>query len=296
MSLFAQALQGFSGAVANVANKYLDEQLQQQRAEFMAQLQRRTAGEIRADDLAFKTDPGNLQRVTDAERTTVLARGAAQRDAEKAGMSDAEYQGLKDAQAEKETQRDVRRQTLLDQARARFAPRGGGGGGGNAIDKLPPAVKVKFESMSKEADRIDAAILKAEAEGMWQPDKNPQQGALLVRQRVLRDQANDLLEPYIPKQGEKPGAKSPGDDIRALLIGDKSSQQPGASPASAAAPKPPAGPMANADERTLKRLAAIDGHANQKAAIEELKRRGKWRQPSQAADENAVDYGAIGLN
>jgi hypothetical protein len=295
MSLLKAAVAGFSAAGANVANKYLDDQIQRERAQFMAELQRTTAGQIRAD-LAFKTDPNNLKAVGEAEKTATLSRAEAQREAEKAGMSDAEYQGMKDAQAEKDTQRDVRKQTLLEEARAKYAQRAGGGGGGNAIDKLPPAVKVKFESLAKEADRIDAAILKSEAEGMWQPDKNPQQGALLVRQRVLRDQANDLLEPYIPKQGAKPGAKSPDDDIRALLMGDGASQKPSAAPAGAAASKQPAGPMANTDERTLQRLAAINGHANQKAAIEELKRRGKWQQPGQATNENAVDYGALGIN
>ncbi len=295
MSLFKAAVQGFSASTANVANKYLDEQIARDRAEFMAQLQRRTAGEIRSDDLAFKTEPGNLQRVTDAERTTVLARGAAQRDAEKAGMSDAEYQGMKDAQADKEAQREVRKTTLMEQARARYAPRGGGSD--DPFAKLPPAVRASYQGLAKQAENINAAITKAQADGTWEPDKNKSQSDLLVRMRVLEDKAQDLLQPYIPKP--KGGAAAPGgdDDIRKMLMGDGAGQQPGAAPAAGkAAPAKPAGPLASMDDRTLQRVATIDGHANQKAAIEELTRRGKWKQPGQASTDNAVDYNAIGLN
>jgi hypothetical protein len=291
MSLFKRALGAVGAAGAAVTNKYIDEQLAQQRAQFMADLQRQTAGQIRSDDLAFKTDPGNLQRVTDAERTAVLARGAAQRDAEKAGMGDAEYQGMKDTQAEKDTQRDVRRQTLLEQARARFAPRGGGGDA-DPFAKLPPAVRASYQGLAKQAEQINAAITKAQADGMWEPDKNKSQSDLLIRQRVLEDKALELLQPYIPKQGAKAG--SPDDDIRALLMGGGAAGSTAAGASPAGAPKPPPGPLAAMDDRTLQRLATIEGHANQAKAIEELRRRGKWQdKPKQADGGQAIDYSSV---
>lgn len=48
------------------------------------------------------------------------------------------------------------------------------------------------------------------------------------------------------------------------------------------------------DDRTLQRIAAIQGHANQAKAVEELKRRGKWQdKPKQSAPGQSIDYSAI---
>jgi hypothetical protein len=294
MSLFKRALGAVGAAGAAVTNKYIDEQLAQQRAQFMADLQRQTAGQIRSDDLAFRTDPGNLQRVNDATRTTTLAQSQAQREAEMAGMNDAEYQGMRDAQAEKDTQREVSRAGLLAEARAkaeaRFRP--STAGGNDPFAKLPPAVRASYQGLAKQAEQINAAIVKAQADGMWEPDKNKSQSDLLIRQRVLKDKAQELLQPYIPKQGK--GGASPDDDIRALLMGDGAAGSTAAGASPAGAPEPPPGPLAAMDDRTLQRLATIEGHANQAKAIEELRRRGKWQdKPKQADGGQAIDYSSV---
>lgn len=295
MSWLKAAATGFSAAGAQVANKYLDEQLAQQRAEFMAQLQRRTAGEIRADDFKFKTDPTRVQATRDIAAGDVAAQGKAKRDAQLDEWNDPLYQSARDAQTEKETQSEVKRQSLMAEARAkaeaRFRPRTPGSD--DPFAKLPPAVRAAYHGMTKQAEQINAAIVKAQADGMWEPDKNPSQADLQVRLMALQDRANDLLTPYIPKQGG--GAGSPDDDIRKLLMGEGAAAAPAAGGAApAAAPRAPAGPLASMDDRTLQRIAAIQGHANQAKAVEELKRRGKWQdKPKQSATGQSIDYSAI---
>ncbi len=286
MSLLKAAVQGFSGAAANVSNKYLDEQIAKDRAQFMADLQRTTAGKIREDDFAFKTDPTRVQATRDIAAGDVKAQAGAKRAAELEGWTDTEYQAARDAQTDKDMKADAKRMSLLERAKVRT---GGGGGDADPFSKLPPAVRAAYQGLSKQAEQINSAIVKAQADGMWEPDKNKAQSDLLLRQRVLEDKAQDLLKPYIPKPKGQQGA-SPDDDIRKLLMGEPAGGgAAGAAPAGA--PKPPPGPLASMDERTLQRLAAIDGHANQAKAIEELKRRGKWRdKPAQGTPDQGIDY------
>lgn len=286
MSLLKAAITGFSQAGANVANKYLDEQIAKDRAQFMADLQRKTSGQIREDDFAFRTDPTRVQATRDIAAGDVAAKAAATRDAEKAGWNDTEYQAGRDAQTKKETDEEVRKRSLFAQAEAKYRPRTGDN---DPFSKLPPAVRAAYQGLSKQAEQINSAIVKAQADGMWEPDKNKAQGDLLLRQRVLEDKAQELLTPYIPKQGK--GGPSPDDDIRALLTGGAAG--PTAAGAAPAGAKPPPGPLASMDDRTLQRLAAIEGHANQAKAIDELKRRGKWQdKPKQAASGQDIDYSA----
>lgn len=220
MSLFKAAVTGFSAAGAHVANKYLDQQLQQQRAEFLAGLQRRTAGEIREDDFKFRTDPGRVQATRDIAAGDVAAKADATRAAEKAGWNDPEYQAGRDAQTEKETTSEVRRQSLMAEARAkaeaRFRPRTPSSD--DPFAKLPPAVRLAYGGLTKQAEQINAAIVKSQADGMWDPDKNPSQKALEVRLMALQDSANDLLRQHMPGGGD--------DGIRKMIGGDSEKADP----------------------------------------------------------------------
>lgn len=69
LSLFAH---GAAQAGSEVLNKYIDEEMQQRKAEAMADLQRKTAGAIREDDAAFqdKRAPVLQQRALDSARAT----------------------------------------------------------------------------------------------------------------------------------------------------------------------------------------------------------------------------------
>lgn len=111
MSLFKRALGAVGKAGAAVTSKYIDEQLAQQRAQFLADLQRQTAGQIRQDDLSFRTDPNNVRAMSDAERQSILSRGQATREAELAALNDPDYQGAKrrfaDDEAAAKRERDI---------------------------------------------------------------------------------------------------------------------------------------------------------------------------------------------
>lgn len=131
MSWLKAAATGFSAAGAQVANKYLDQQLAQQRAEFMAQLQRRTAGEIRQDDAAFRDQRAPIER--ERTRQDLLAQGAATREAAVAGWSDTTFQSARRSQEEAdaaakrgERVKDLNAETpiLMDRARQEADIRG----------------------------------------------------------------------------------------------------------------------------------------------------------------------------
>jgi hypothetical protein len=262
MSFFAKAVANVGQGVGSVVNKYLDEQIAKDRAEFMAQLQRRTAGEIRTDDFAFKTDPGRIQTTRDIAAGDVAAKATATRDAEKAGWSDTEYQQGKDAQTKKETDEEVRKKTLFAQAEAKYRARTPGSD--DPFAKLPPAVRASYQGLAKQAEQINAAITKAQADGMWEPDKNKSQSDLLIRQRVLEDKAQELLQPYLPKQGK--GGASPDDNIRALLTGGAAG--PAAAAPGAATPAPANKPAAAADPQREAMSLRQRGQADTRAAAQ----------------------------
>lgn len=62
MGFFTRALAGVGGAAAGMANKYIDEELMQQRAAALAEIQIKTAATMRADADAFNSDPTRVAR------------------------------------------------------------------------------------------------------------------------------------------------------------------------------------------------------------------------------------------
>lgn len=119
-------------------------------------------------------------------------------------------------------------QAALAEARAGHVGTGGGGGGGDPLSKLPPAVKLAYAGHQKTVERIDAAIIAAQAAGTWDP-KAPSSQALRAQQAAAELQAQQLLAPYLP--GAKGGAAA--DPLG--IMGDKPpAAKPGAAPAPAA--------------------------------------------------------------
>ncbi|MDP3139792.1 MAG: hypothetical protein Q8N17_26080 [Burkholderiaceae bacterium] len=110
MSLFSRALGAVGAAGAATTSKYIDDQLLKERAEFMASLQRSTAGQMRQDDLNFATDPNNLQRRQTAEASNLSAAGRAQRAVKTEELNDTEYQGSRRRFEDEETTGKVRRE------------------------------------------------------------------------------------------------------------------------------------------------------------------------------------------
>ncbi|MEY3251796.1 MAG: hypothetical protein RL227_769, partial [Pseudomonadota bacterium] len=131
------------------------------------------------------------------------------------------------------------------------------GGDNDPFSKLPPAVRASYQGLAKQAEQINAAIVKAQADGMWEPDKNKSQSDLLIRQRVLEDKAQELLQPYIPKQGK--GGASPDDDIRKMLTGGGAAGPTAAGAAPAGATKPPSNSTAGPSSPEEQPAAAAQG-------------------------------------
>jgi hypothetical protein len=100
-SMFGRALGGLGASVATMANKYIDEDLAQQRAQAMADIQLATAGKIRQADDDFKNDPTRIARDRATKREDALAAGATGREVEMAGLKDTGLQDARHAAAAK---------------------------------------------------------------------------------------------------------------------------------------------------------------------------------------------------
>lgn len=95
--------------------------------------------------------------------------------------------------------------------------------------KLPPAVKLAYGPMAKELDTIGGAIAKAQADGTWAP-ASPGAQQLLVRQRELTTQAQQMLAPYMGKGGAPAANADP--------LGLLAAPAPGAAPGAKVPPQP----------------------------------------------------------
>lgn len=77
MSIFGQLMAGAGQAAAQIGNKYIDEEMATSRAQMLADLQRKTAGQIREDDDAFQNDPTRVQRNRQRKTDDIVAEGGA---------------------------------------------------------------------------------------------------------------------------------------------------------------------------------------------------------------------------
>lgn len=238
-----------------------------------------------------------------------------------------------------------------------------------AVSKLPPGVKAELDALDKRDEQINAAMVRAQADGMWDPDKNPSQKQLQTQLAANRMRRSQIIQPYLEGgggaadplglRGAKPaGGMQPttgeqgardveagklmirseyGGDVdkaraalaqieaeaakatgegRAIMLGEANRLRMGieaygnggnkAKPgegqsimsrlAEAAAGRQPKKDGAllveNYDERTLKRIAAIDGHVDQERAKAELKRR---QSGGEARDVGATAASALGF-
>ncbi len=297
MSILGRLVGGAAQAGAQIAMKYVDDQIATQRAQMLAELQRTTAGQIREDEDAFRNDPTRVERDRARKAADIEAEGKVRRGQRVAELTDPDLATAEATKAERDaadkrrrevedieakTPAEVKRAGLLAQAQKRY------GYDPDKKDdpwaKLPAPVKAAYASLQKEADQINAEIVKAKAQdGGWNPKANPGQAELDTRLRVVRDKAKALISKYMPQE---PGAADADKAIRDMLLGT-GDVKPAAAPETPAAPgaKPASkpvmerakeaakDPIAAMDERTLRKIAGIDGHVNQKKAQAELERR-----------------------
>lgn len=100
-SAFGRALGGFGAGVASLSNKYIDEDLAQQRAQAMADIQVATAGKIRQADDEFKNDPTRIARDRATKRDDAIAAGATAQSVELNALANTTLQDARIASAVK---------------------------------------------------------------------------------------------------------------------------------------------------------------------------------------------------
>lgn len=113
MSIFKRLVGGAAQAGAQIANKYLDDQIAAQRAQMLAELQRTTAGQIREDDDAFRNDPMRVQRDRDRRAADIEADGKVRRQQKVADLTDPDLVTAESSKAERDAA-DARRRKVDD--------------------------------------------------------------------------------------------------------------------------------------------------------------------------------------
>lgn len=73
---------------------------------------------------------------------------------------------------------------------------GKAGKGGVGRDKMSEVDKEEFDLYKAQAQKIDENIMRAEADGTWEPSKNPSQFALLQKREIALRKTQGILERY----------------------------------------------------------------------------------------------------
>jgi hypothetical protein len=212
-----------------LASKYIDEETTANRAKMLEELRH---GRMVKDD-QYQNSPWRQAQQNQNATNATMAQGAAADAVSLARLNNTELwdaqQTSEDRKAAAETARkvseieamtepqikaanarvggtmgiEVQREGLIADARARMAakyrPSAGGGSGDGGGLKLPPGVKAELDSLEKRGEQINAAVVRAQAEGSWNPDKNPSQKQLLATQRATQRMRAQLIAPYLPR-------------------------------------------------------------------------------------------------
>lgn len=91
---FTGAVGGLGQGVADVGNKYLDDQILQNRAQVLADIQRKSAVQQAQDIDAYQNDPTRRQNLRELKAQDDAATAASALAAEKARVGDKDYQAL----------------------------------------------------------------------------------------------------------------------------------------------------------------------------------------------------------
>lgn len=113
------------------------------------------------------------------------------------------------------------------------------GKGGAGRDKMSEVDKEEFDLHKSEAQKINENIMRAEADGTWEPSKNPSQLALLQRREIALRKAQGILDRY--RSADASGSEKPKADpygLRGKVGGSSGSAGPASQ---AGAPLPESG-------------------------------------------------------
>lgn len=307
-SAAGRALSGAGAAAGRLASKYIDEELAQQRAQFLADLQFQSGK--RTEE--YMQSPEVQGRRRENARQDALTAGATKGEVELAELNNQPLQGARTAAKDRDFDADTgrkirgRKQELTELTPAEVEAQ-------NTITTGTADARAKSEGLLAEArakaqakyrePRADdpAAISRKMAEiekVMGRPLTEAEKATVLgLVSKNARDPELDTETITEERMGEdgtvtktqrkqvrRPGqggeAAQPSDDpIKAAM--DKARAERAAAEASRKAPKQPAAagaapsdPIQAMDTATLKRIANIDGHTNQQKAQAELERRG----------------------
>lgn len=261
-SAFGRALAGGGRAAADIASKYIDAEIERNRMQALADIQRTSAQNTRKDQLQFDTDPNNISARVGAARTSAIETGRTANTVDAERLSDSTLRQAKieaekaKAEAERSREADKLEDPRLRNARisdavatsegtrdARVADatalEGAKGydlspgqqryvGGKLANEntrqtaaeasselyreglkggvKLPPGVKAEVDALEKRYEQINNAMVKAQADGMWEPDKNQGQKQLQTQAAAISLRRNALIQPYLEGGG---GSRDP---------------------------------------------------------------------------------------
>lgn len=77
-------------------------------------------------------------------------------------------------------------------------------GRGAGRDRMSEVDKQEFDMHNNEAQEINKAIMKAETDGTWAPEKNDSQRALMIRREKALRRAQEILGHYRQTEGDAP--------------------------------------------------------------------------------------------
>lgn len=221
MSLFGRALAGAGGAAANLAQQYINAEMEQQKAQALADIQFANAKRTTEWSDEFQNDPARLQRNRDNKALDVKAGAKAARDAEVEGLTDETYQGAKttaaDRAARDETRRkidamreltpaeierinqitpvEVERARLMEEARARTSAK---------YRDQPPSVQKKLAEIEAVLGRPLTEQEKLSALGMVKNTRDPELDTETVTEEKINPDGS--VTKVQRKQVRRPGA------------------------------------------------------------------------------------------
>jgi hypothetical protein len=306
------ALGGMGRGLSSIANKYIDEELAQERAKMLADLQLKSAKDL--DE--YQLSDERQAKLRDNATQATLSQASATRQAATDGVNDTAYQdGLnRNSQltATRAGQATVTQLGIETPARVDAANRVEEGTRASLLTtarekakiegdarirvtnatrpeekdplaKIKPVDRERLAGINAELKQINEQVVKAKAtDGGWDTKRNPAQAELMERVQILATRRDAILDSYSEGQGG-----GLGDLVKQAREASGKANAPAPGQAQGAAPTPkkaepaPAKTyeqlsaefIANADDRQLRQLAKSKGHKDQKAAEQELARR-----------------------
>lgn len=185
-SAFGRALSGAGEAAANLAGKYIDEEIANNRMQAMADIQRQSATHQRNDQFAFENDPNNVATRNATARSSAMAAGQTAQEVELARLRNAP---LNEAARAKKTADDqaahdaATKQTIADSKNTELL------GAIKAVKLADPEVQARIDQARASIAASGASVRHANAQTAGIELANKDKGRL----DALYDQAEKIL-------------------------------------------------------------------------------------------------------